>query len=245
MDPSVPAWLQVFLDTPAESFEPAVEFWSAVTGWTPSERRGEGGQFLTLQPTRGSSSLKMQAVDGPAGIHLDLDSRDRPGVVRRASDLGARPAWTYQDVEVMRTPGGLLHCHTLLDGDPSLPRDGATIVDQVCIDVPRTHWESEVTFWRELTGRGFHESAPGYARLDADGQVRILLQRLDDEDGPVRAHPDLASADREGDVRRHVGLGAHVVATHDRWTVLLAPGGQVYCVTDRDPATGLLPPLRR
>lgn len=243
--PDMTEWVTTFLDTPVRDLEETVRFWSEVTGWTPSERRGEDGQFLTLLPGRGASSVKIQAVEGPPGVHLDLDSRDRAAAVRRAAELGAVPAWRYHDVEVMHSPGGLLHCHTLVDGEPRLSRDGTTILDQVCIDVPRRHWDSEVRFWREMTGRTFHESGPGYARLDADGQVRVLLQRLDEEDGPVRAHPDLASADREGDVRRHVGLGARRVADHDRWTVLEAPGGQVYCLTDREPSTGLLPPLRR
>jgi hypothetical protein len=35
-----------------------------------------------------------------------------------------------------------------------------------------------------------------------------------------------------------VGLGAEVVSVNPFWTVLTAPGGQVYCLTDRDPRTG-------
>ena len=148
-----PEWIQVFLDTPAAAFEEAVAFWSAVTGWPPSARRGEDGQFLTLLPPAGSAYVKLQAVDGPAGVHLDLDSTDRPATVARARDLGATAAWTYHDVEVMRSPGGLVFCHTLLDGEPTLVRDGSTVLDQVCLDVPAVHWESEVAFWSELTGR--------------------------------------------------------------------------------------------
>ncbi len=37
---------------------------------------------------------------------------------------------------------------------------------------------------------------------------------------------------------RHAALGATVEGTHERWTVLTAPGGQVYCLTDRDPLSG-------
>ena len=237
------AWIQVFLDTPAAAFDEAVVFWSAATGWRPSERRGEDGQFLTLEPSAGSSYVKMQAVDGPAGLHLDLDSTDRPASIERARTLGATSAWTYQDVEVMRSPGGLTFCQTLVSGDARLVRDGSTILDQVCLDVPQAHWESEVAFWRDLTGRELQEaSAPGFARLVAPEQPRILLQRLDEPDGPVRAHPDLASADREGDTDRHVALGAVVVGVHAFWTVLTAPGGQVYCLTDRDPLTGTVLP---
>lgn len=139
----------------------------------------------------------------------------------------------------MRSPGGFTFCQTLLDGDPSLVRDGATLLDQVCLDIPSDAWEPETAFWRDLTGRRLEAAtAPGFARLVTPGQPRILLQRLDDPAGPVRAHPDLATADRDADTAAHVALGAHVVAVHGYWTVLTAPGGQVYCLTDRDPTTG-------
>jgi hypothetical protein len=78
-------------------------------------------------------------------------------------------------------------------------------------------------------------TAPGFTRLVAADQPRILLQRLGETDGPVRAHPDLATADRSADTDRHVALGARVVGVHGYWTVLTAPGGQVYCLTDRSP----------
>jgi hypothetical protein len=234
-----PAWIQVFLDTPAGANELAVAFGGAATGCPPSARRGEEGQFLTLLPPAGAAYVKLQAVDRPAGVHLDLDSPDRPATVARSRDLGATAAWRYHDVEVMRSPGGLVFCHTLLDGEPSLVRDGTTVLDQVCLDVPAVHWESEVAFWSELTGRRPEVgSLPHFVRLVEDGRVRILLQRLDEPDGPVRAHPDLATAHREADTARHVGLGAEVVSVNAFWTVLTAPGGQVYCLTDRDPATG-------
>ncbi|CAM3742518.1 VOC family protein [Nocardioides zeicaulis] len=232
-------WIQLFLDTPSDHVEDAVRFWSEVTGWRPSERRGEDGQFLTLLPEQGPAWVKVQAVDGPGGVHLDLDSDDRAAAAARAASLGATPAWTYHDVEVVRSPGGLLLCHTLVDGRPTLARDGATILDQVCIDVPQAHWDTEVAFWVALTGRTPEVGAlPEFVRLVEPGKPRILLQRTGDTDGPVRAHPDLATADRAGDTQRHVELGAELRGVHDFWTVLVAPGGQVYCLTDRDPATG-------
>ena len=236
-----PVWIQVFLDTPAASLDAAVDFWSAVTGWRPSERRGEEGQFLTLLPPAGPAYVKMQAVDGPAGIHLDLDSTDREATIDLARSLGATTAWTYHDVDVMRSPGGFTFCLTLLDGGTLLGRDGSTILDQVCLDIPALAWDAEVAFWRDLTGRELQEATgPGFARLVAPGQPRILLQRLGEPDGSVRAHPDLASGDRRADTDVHVRLGARVVGVHDYWTVLTAPGGQVYCLTDRDPSTGLV-----
>lgn len=239
MSHSPAAWIQIFLDTPAGEFEDAVAFWSAVTGWLPSARRGEDGQFLTLLPPAGPAYVRMQAVDRSAGIHLDLDSADRPASIDLARSLGATSAWTYHDVEVMRSPGGFTFCQTLLDDELTLLRDGSTILDQVCLDVPSGAWEVETAFWRDLTGRDLQQgSVPGFARLVEDGRPRILLQRLEEADGPVRAHADLASADRAADVRRHVALGATLRGEHALWSVLTAPGGQVYCLTDRDPLTG-------
>lgn len=232
-------WIQLFLDTPAAAFDEAVGFWSAVTGWEASERRGEDDQFLTLQPPSGTPWVRMQAVDGSVGVHLDLDSADRTGAIEHARSLGATTAWTYHDVEVMRSPGGFVFCQTLLDGAPALVRDGSTILDQVCLDIPSHVWETEVAFWRDLTGRELQTGTlPGFVRLVEEGRPRLLLQRLDEDSGPVRAHPDLATATRADDVRRHVALGASLDAEHERWSVLTAPGGQVYCLTDRDPATG-------
>lgn len=232
-------WIQVFLDTPVDLFEEATSFWSAVTGWRVSERRGEHGQFLTLLPAAGAAYVRMQAVDGPPGVHLDLDSADRSAAVERARGLGATTAWTHQDVEVMRSPGGFTFCQTLLDGTPRLVRGGSTVLDQVCLDIPATHWDAEVAFWTALTAREPQVGAlPEFVRLVEDGRLRLLLQRLDEHDGPVRAHPDLATADRAADTDRHVARGALVLGVYDFWTVLTAPGGQVYCLTDRDPLSG-------
>ena len=162
-------------------------------------------------------------------------------MVERAAELGAAHAWTYQDVEVMRSPGGLAFCLTVVDGEPVVVRDGSTVLDQVCIDIPSAHWDTEVAFWAGLTGREPQVGArPEFVRLVEDDRPRILLQRLDEVDGTVRAHPDLASADREADTAAHLALGARLVSVHDFWTVLVAPGGQVYCLTDRDPATGVV-----
>lgn len=237
-------WIHLFLDVPRDAWPEATRFWAAATGWELSLARGEDGQFLTLLPPSGPAWVKLQAVEGPPRVHVDLDSRDRPAAVRRSLELGATPAWTYHDVEVHRSPGGLLLCHTLLDTDahpdPQLRRDEtAMILDQVCLDIPPHLWEVEVAFWQALTGR---ELTPGlrpeYAFLGAEGAARILLQRLDSDDDAIGAHPDFAVADRAAETERHAGLGARVEATFDRWTVLTAPGGQAYCLTDRSPATG-------
>ncbi len=47
--------------------------------------------------------------------------------------------------------------------------------------------------------------------------------------------PDLACADREASVGRHLAAGARVVQVREGWTVMADPVGRVYCLTDRDP----------
>lgn len=117
--------------------------------------------------------------------------------------------------------------------------DPARMLDQVCIDIPVPLWDDEVEFWRRLTGRVLEPGRrPEFAFLGAEGQVRILLQRLDESRGPVRAHLDFAVADRAAEARRHASLGADLIEVFDWWTVMRAPDGHVYCFTERDPGTG-------
>ncbi|GGR42250.1 hypothetical protein J2S40_001582 [Nocardioides luteus] len=243
--PGAPAWLHMFLDLPRERWEEAVEFWSAATGWALSHPRGENGQFITLEPQCGDAWLRLQAIDGEQPrIHIDLDAPDREGAVARSMALGATPAWTYDGVPVMRSPGGLLFCHTVGDdAAPSFARsEPERVLDQVCIDIPRSRWEAEVAFWTALTGRELDQTrSPEFVRLaepDPHGGLRILLQLLEGDHGEVRAHPDFAVAHRDAETRRQVALGAESLDVTEGWTVMRAPYGQIYCLTDRDPLTG-------
>lgn len=241
---TTPVWFDVFLDVPRATFPTSVAFWSAATGWLPSPVRGEHGQFLTVLPPHGTPWVKMQAVDGGPRLHLDVASRDRPGLHERALALGAEPAWQYEDVPVLRSPGGLLLCLTLAGDDTRMRRGTpSSILDQVCLDIPPRVFDAEVAFWRDLTGRELTTGRyPHFARLvdpRPDAPLRFLLQRVDDDRPHTTAHPDLAVADRAHETERHLALGAELVGAHEAWTVLRAPDGLVYCLTDRDPRTGL------
>ncbi|HRW18100.1 MAG TPA: VOC family protein [Dermatophilaceae bacterium] len=242
---TAPSWLHLFLDVPEAQWDAALAFWPAATGTSLSSTRGEAGQFVTLLPAEGDPWVKLQRLDETGAqprTHLDLDSTDRAAAVARSIALGAVPAWHYHDVEVCRSPGGLLLCHTV-GPRGTLARTSDLVLDQLAIDIPAPLWDTETRFWQDLLGGELLiGSRPELALLQgADVGPRILLQRLDDPTGPVRAHPDLACADRAAATTRHTDLGATVVGEGPRWTVLRAPGGQVYCLTDRDPGTGRLP----
>lgn len=241
-----PTWLTLLIDVPRTEAEDAVAFWARVTDAPASPRRGENGQFVTLLPAAGDPCVAVQAVGGDGGVHLDLHVEDQAASTAGAVDLGARFVTRYDDVDVLRSPGGLPFCvAAALPGRPRLARGNAAVLDQVCLDIPASRWDAEVAFWRDVTGRELVAGGrPEFARLidpDPAGPLRILLQRTESDDGPVRAHPDFAVADREAVQKRHVSAGAELVETFDWWSVLRAPGGQVYCLTDRDPTTGTTP----
>ena len=120
-------------------------------------------------------------------------------------------------------------------GYNALTTGSRSIIGQVCLDIPRSGFDDETAFWQSLLE--WPHAGSSYADFERlvrpdDQALRVLLQRVGDE-GPVRAHLDLACSSRERQVLRHTGLGARVVMERDRWTVLQDPGGMAYCLTDR------------
>ncbi|MBD8870449.1 VOC family protein [Nocardioides donggukensis] len=242
-----PFWISAFLDLTTDDLPVSVPFWRAVTGYRMSPPRGGLDEFASLLPADGDDFLRVQrVVDGPCGIHLDLHVQDPRTAADQAVSLGATEV-VDEGYVVLRSPGGMTFC---LVSHPASRRpapvdwgDGATsLVDQVCLDIPAEAFDAERDFWIALTGW----QPTGHAREEylplfrpAGIPLRLLLQRLDEPSGPVRAHLDLASDDRAAEVRRHVGLGAVVEAEQPTWTLLRDPAGAAYCVTDRLPETGL------
>ena len=247
-------WVWAFLDLAEPGFDAAVDYWSSATATVVSPRRGDHEEFATLLPAEGSAWVKVQRVGGGGGVHLDLDVQEPLETARdEALGLGAEVLAEVPDddgvlgVVVCRSPGGFVFCltrwlpHETASGQV---RAGArTLLDQVCLDVPEPAYAAELAFWSALTGWEVRQgSVPGFASLlRPDGiPVRLLLQQLEEGDGAVRAHVDFACLDREAETARHVALGAAVERVEAVWTVLVDPGGRRYCLTDRDPATGLV-----
>ena len=247
-------WVSAFLDLPGDTFEATVGFWEGVTGFERSAPRGEHGEFATLVPPAslgGDDYLRVQRLGGgPARIHLDLHVEDPARAAARAVGLGAsevaRPDGPDGYV-VLVSPGGLGFCFVshpaaVVPAPAAWPRVRRSRVYQVCLDIPSASYDAESAFWSALTGRPVDVLArrPEFAWLRGDGSLALglLLQRLDEPDGVVRAHLDVGTPDRGAEVERHLALGARVLATDEFWTVLADPAGVAYCVTDRDPASG-------
>lgn len=245
-------WLTVFIDLPAAVHAPGVEFWRAVTATSLSTVRGTNGEFATLVPAAGDAFMKVQRIEsGPAHLHLDLHVDDVAAAAGAAEELGAVVLAEHGYI-TMRSPGGLVFCfvaHRSGQQRPApvpTPGGGSSLVDQVCIDVPADSFTAEGAFWSAVTG--WEHRTTGRPELEvlvrpAAMPLRLLLQRLGDDDpGPAaRAHLDLACGpDRESAEGWHRSLGAEVVRRETHWTTLRDPAGLPYCLTARDPATGLL-----
>ncbi|HUH06434.1 MAG TPA: VOC family protein [Egibacteraceae bacterium] len=243
-------WLTAFIDRPADSFELAVRFWSALTRSTLSPPRGDTGEFATLLPPDGDPYLRVQRVaEGTGGTHLDLHVDDVDEFARSAIAAGAVEHRRHGGLAVLRSPAGLPWCAVAHHGEavrPAPQEAGDTgelhLIDQLCIDIPASRFDDECEFWSRVTSwelrRSSVRSEFAYLVRPEGCPLRLMLQRCDD--GAVRAHLDVASSDVETVVAHHLRLGAVAGAHFEYWTVMADPAGRPYCVTARDPVTGSL-----
>ncbi|MEU4424879.1 VOC family protein [Actinoplanes sp. NPDC024001] len=226
-------WVTGFLDTPSRVAEP---FWLAVTGSSVSPRRGPGGAFATLVPERGDAYLRFQVVgDGPARAHLDLHVDDVGAAAREVTGRGAVVTHAEDGLVVLRSPAGVAFCLVRWDGERELPARRASLVDQLCVDIPQAGYAAEANFWAAVTGWQRRASdLPQFEVLQSPPALplRLLLQRTGGERAGV--HVDFACQDVAVEVARHVELGAVVVRrVPGQWTTLRDPAGREYCVTAR------------
>lgn len=237
-------WLWIFLDVPRSWTERAWAFWSTATGNRIADRRGRRGEFATLQPPAGDPWVKLQAVGGPGGIHLDIDTADPAYAAERAETLGGSRRWdSPEGYVVMQSPGGLTFCCT--QSQPTQlaqNRNGQVLLDQLCLDIPPSIMDSETRFWSDFLGLDLLPGAlPGFIGLVRPPRlpVRLLFRELPGASA-VTAHIDLACTNRSAELARHQQLGASVIDDQQHWTVLRDPAGLPYWLTDRVPATGLM-----
>ncbi|MEP7055102.1 MAG: VOC family protein [Actinomycetota bacterium] len=241
-------WITAVIVRPAELFAESVQFWTQVTethAAAPDQVDPAG--LVELVPSAGDSCLNLQQVHGQPGVRLDLEFDDADEAVIAAASLGAVVSEGHAGTE-LRSPGGLQFRVGGWRGSAARPAvvtgtDGTTLLDQVCIDIGPAAYDAEVAFFHAVTGWDLHRgSLPEFSvlRSPARGPMRILLQRLEAE-REASVHLDFACSDPTAARRRHEGLGAQYVARGLRWSVMRDSSGARYCLTERDPQTGLLP----
>ena len=232
------------------------EFWSALldyertpTGdsWTAKDPRGEGTTLLF------NRMEKSPTIEVP--IHLDVNVPDCEAELRRVLQLGGQLVETRshsvgrlsETWTVMRDPEGNGFC---IQSPPNaLPHSYIGNVTFSCAE-PRElgrfwanalDWpdeEIDEAFLQELRDGGIDErELTGFyvTRPPGGGRPRFLFQRREKsrpESYPI--HLDLRSDDREAEVERLTGAGAHVVETKtaggSTWTVMRDPDGNPFCV---------------
>lgn len=238
--------LTFFLDLAAEDQAAATPFWRSATGYDLSPSRGEHDEFVSLLPPAGDDHLRLQRLqEGPSHTHLDLHVEDLAAAEQHAVSCGATVLGSGGHV-ALRSPGGYPFC--LVTAPATVPSRPTTWPDghrsraeQLCLDIGPSAYQTECGFWAALTGWPTRHAGGEFTRLWVPEPLgtRLLLQRLDEDEGAVRGHLDVATDDRPAEVARLQALGATIVRENDEWTVVRPPAGPVLCVTDRDPVTGL------
>jgi len=244
-------WFSILLDVPADGFDAACAFWTAVTATSPGRPLGDQDEYLPLKPAQGDAYLCLQRVGREQpGVHLDLHVDALDAAVAHATGAGATLTSEMDGLRVLASPAGQPFC--FIDEiprfggarpEPAAFPSGRSLADQLCFDVPAEAFDGEADFWAALTGwprlRRPEEAGTEFERIGVPEPlpVQFLVQRLDaDHDGGPQApgaHLDLSADDRDAEVERHVALGAGVIRRTAGWTPLRDPVGQPYCVTGR------------
>lgn len=240
-------WLHAVVDVPADQHGAAGSFWQQALGWPLGEPWYGHPELASFQPPDGTPYVHLQRIDGPARVHVDVETDDRDAGTERAVALGAQFVAEHDRWTAFVSPGGLPFCLVgpVEHGAPQpLTWPGSahrSRLVQVCVDSPAPVHDTEVAFWRALLpGRWADSSAPEFAGTwhDDDGSpLQLLFQRTGDAAGPTRAHLDLGTDDLPAEVGRLRGLGAADVGPGRGWHVLRDPIGSLFCATENSPAT--------
>jgi hypothetical protein len=103
-------------------------------------------------------------------------------------------------------------------------------LSKVVIDAPAAEHDQELAFWQAATGQTFERSKrfPEYHSADLEGDLGMLVQRLDEGSG--RVHLDVHTDDLEAEVARLESLGATRVRKVHRWWIMRDTAGLPFCV---------------
>ncbi|MBM7368170.1 VOC family protein [Gordonia hydrophobica] len=242
-------WLTAFFDFPAAEFGPEVTFWRAITGSTVSPPRGPAKEFATLEPFHGDPYLRVQRVDdGPGGMHLNLHVDDPAVGAAEAEALGAIPESTADDgVITMRSPVGGIFCLVPWTSGEEVrarpirwPGGAISIVDQLRFQVPSAAFDAEVNFWSVLTGKGPIDTTDlDEVALNNSPRLSLQVVILRTDESEPSAHTALAANNVADEVERHEDWGATLVSRDAESAQMADPAGRLYCITRRNPRTGL------
>ena len=97
------------IDCKTSQVEEAARFWGAALGRKVKDTVDEPG-YRELESKESEPILLVQAVDHESRIHLDIESDDLEGEVRRLEALGAKRIGFVKRWWVMQAPTGQKFC---------------------------------------------------------------------------------------------------------------------------------------
>lgn len=101
---------EAVIDVPSGLVDATRDFWSAALAATPHRLDGYT-EFTDLQHAASLAALGIQDIgDGPARVHLDIETDDLEAEVARLVGLGAREVARPHSWVVLADPAGLLFC---------------------------------------------------------------------------------------------------------------------------------------
>ncbi|RIV39079.1 VOC family protein [Micromonospora radicis] len=107
----------ILIDVPSGAAPASIAFWSKALG-VPARTVPDEPQFTALHRALPEMILAVQAVDGPARYHVDIETDDVEAETRRLIALGAVEVGRWLECVTLRAPGGHLVCVIPCHGDP-------------------------------------------------------------------------------------------------------------------------------
>jgi hypothetical protein len=99
----------VLIDSPPDVAEVGVAFWAAALGREPQPEQGT--PFTVLAPLGAGQVLAHQRLqDGPARMHLDIETDDTDAEVARLTAIGAVVVGGHDGAIHLHDPAGLVFC---------------------------------------------------------------------------------------------------------------------------------------
>ncbi|MEH0981704.1 VOC family protein [Micromonospora sp. CPCC 205556] len=110
----------ILIDTPRDEADQAVAFWSAALG-APARPLPTEPQFVNLHEALPDLDLAVQAIDdGAPRMHIDIETDDVEAETARLLALGATEVTRWQELRVLRAPGGHLVCVLPVESAPDV-----------------------------------------------------------------------------------------------------------------------------
>lgn len=96
----------VLIDHSGDQYDAGLAFWSGAQGVRPVH----DGPYASVGEI-GTLNLEVQRLEeGPARVHLDIETDNIPAEVERLSALGATTVDDRGDFVIMADPGGVVFC---------------------------------------------------------------------------------------------------------------------------------------